>query len=729
MHRAPPIARVMSWSLPTPETRTRADAPTEGEVTAQSSVKAADRAPGAQDNAPGNAECAPAAPRAPNTPRAIEPDSEHEVFVTARTSRVLDESMALDESGNPLLAQYIVDNTSDSPTVSSARKKRRQRKSKGKSKAVKPDMSISIESKSAANNEELTWDEEVRRATRGKPYDDIYGDLPDVSEWVNPDWSRSDYPSPPVRTSNEHGAETDHESIQVNALIYELDDNYVFDDDEYASVLRNLREQDHSETQSSYSQTRGAGSSHKHRKHRVTLEEVDDESNATATSRTRSHRSKGKGKEKSKPRRKGKKRRRSSDGSSESAESSEGDGTSLAETRTNTSRRSANHRAEDRLRKMARKVKKLEKKLVTQARSGYKAQTPKPYKGEADIDKYDAFIFNYKLFVDDTKLSNGKAVLTMSRFLEDKAATYFMLNVAPRPERHTIQSVFVGLYEYCFPPDFKDKMRRKYNRKCQGDSSVQDYFAELARLRMRLREIDDRHHVLRAWDGAARYIKVAWALKGMSAETSDIDTLREAALDIERARIIKRSIEESSDGEYYSTSNYSQSASEENDHYSTYRSSEDEQGSESLSDEDRDSNYESEYQQENEPSAEEDSSEEDESQSESYRSSFEPGTSSGGRNRMNVKWRRLSEEKRSQLRTAGLCFQCEKFGHISRNCPDFRKAGIPQLQPSTVKGTTEADVWISSVMLRELDRLTRLRDKIESNGCCDDEKGQEWESD
>ncbi|EUC65634.1 hypothetical protein RSOL_449010, partial [Rhizoctonia solani AG-3 Rhs1AP] len=561
MHRAPPIARVMSWSLPTPETRTRADAPTEGEVTAQSSVKAADRAPGAQDNAPGNAECAPAAPRAPNTPRAIEPDSEHEVFVTARTSRVLDESMALDESGNPLLAQYIVDNTSDSPTVSSARKKRRQRKSKGKSKAVKPDMSISIESKSAANNEELTWDEEVRRATRGKPYDDIYGDLPDVSEWVNPDWSRSDYPSPPVRTSNEHGAETDHESIQVNALIYELDDNYVFDDDEYASVLRNLREQDHSETQSSYSQTRGAGSSHKHRKHRVTLEEVDDESNATATSRTRSHRSKGKGKEKSKPRRKGKKRRRpslgvapeelegprerltqhretidnsvnyrgggyfeqvvgatpvregnerkamgrgsesrsssrrdptppgrapmplcrpitppepsepsdggsnydgtthtgSSDGSSESAESSEGDGTSLAETRTNTSRRSVNHRAENRLRKMARKVKKLEKKLATQAWSGYKAQTPKPYKGEADIDKYDVFIFNYKLFVDDTKLSNSKAVLTMSRFLEDKAATYFMLNVAPRPEQHTMQSVFVGLYEYCFPPDFKIK--------------------------------------------------------------------------------------------------------------------------------------------------------------------------------------------------------------------------------------------------------------------------------
>ncbi|KEP44986.1 zinc knuckle protein [Rhizoctonia solani 123E] len=628
--------------------------------------------------------------------------------------------MVLDESGNPLLDQYVVDNTSDSPTVSSARKKRRHRKSKGKSKAIEPETSMSTESKSTGSHEGLTWDEEVRRSTGNDAYAELYEDLPDASKWVNPDWSRSDYLSPSIPGSYKLNSETDRDSIQVNALIYEVDGDYVFDDDEYATVIRNLRESERSETP--HSQTRGAGSSQSRRGHRVTVEEVDDESDKTTTSRTRSYVGKGKGK--SKPKKKSKKRKRPSLGMA--LEDLEGQ----LETRTNTSIRSNNYRAEHRLKEMARKIKKLEKKLVTQARSGYKAQTPKPYKGEADIDKYDVFIFNYKLFVDDTKLSNGKAVLTMSRFLEDKAATYFMLNVAPRPERHTMQSVFVGLYEYCFPPDFKDKMRRKYNRKCQGDSSVQDYFAELARLRMRLREIDDRHHVLRAWDGAARYIKVAWALKGISAETSDIDTLREAALDIERARIIKRSIEESSDGEYYSTSNYSQSASEENDHYSTYRSSEDEQGSESLSDEDRDLNYESEeYQQENEPSAGEDSSEEDESQSESYRSSFEPGTSSGGRNRMNVKWRRLSEEKKSQLRTAGLCFQCEKFGHISRNCPNFRKARIPQSQPSTVKDTTEADVWISSVMLRELDRLTRLRDKIESNGRCDNEKGQEWESD
>ncbi|EUC60463.1 hypothetical protein RSOL_345410, partial [Rhizoctonia solani AG-3 Rhs1AP] len=432
---------------------------------------------------------------------------------------------------------------------------------------------MSTESKSTGSHEGLTWDEEVRRSTGNDAYAELYEDLPDASKWVNPDWSRSDYLSPSIPGSYKLNSETDRDSIQVNALIYEVDGDYVFDDDEYATVIRNLRESERSETP--HSQTRGAGSSQSRRGHRVTVEEVDDESDKTTTSRTRSYVGKGKGK--SKPKKKSKKRKRpslgmaledlegqrerptrpreiaepsinyrgggylekpvgttprrkekarekrgakaaraassegrlssrqgptptrgppvplkrptappepsepsddssdenfshtsSSDGSSESSDSSDSNDLLPVETRTNTSIRSNNYRAEHRLKEMARKIKKLEKKLVTQARSGYKAQTPKPYKGEADIDKYDVFIFNYKLFVDDTKLSNGKAVLTMSRFLEDKAATYFMLNVAPRPERHTMQSVFVGLYEYCFPPDFKDKMRRKYNRKSAG---------------------------------------------------------------------------------------------------------------------------------------------------------------------------------------------------------------------------------------------------------------------
>ncbi|KEP45450.1 hypothetical protein V565_272390 [Rhizoctonia solani 123E] len=801
--RAPPVRRVMSWPLPTTETRTRADAPAEGEVTAQSSVKAADRAPGAQDNAPGNAECAPAAPRAPNTPRAIEPDSEHEVFVTTRTSRVLDESMALDESGNPLLAQYIVDDTSDSPTVSSVRKKRRHRKSKGKPKTVELEASISTESKSTGNHEGLTWDEEVRRATGNDAYAELYGDLPDVSEWANPDWSRSDYLSPSIPGSYKFNSETDRDSVQVNALIYEVDGDYVFDDDEYATVIRNLRESERSETP--HSQTRGAEPSQSRRSHRVTVEEVDDESDKTTTSRTRSYVGKGKGK--SKPKKKSKKRKRaslgmaledlegqrerptrpreiaepsisyrgggyfenfvgstprfegraarnaqvtpseeetrprreatpprdkpmrrggpstlpepsdssddthtsSSESDSNDSDSSDSSDTSSVEARTNSSRRSVDRRAEQRLERMINKLKKqkkkLERKVTTQARSGYKAQAPKPYKGEADIDKYDVFIFNYKLFVGDTKLSDSKAVLTMSRFLEEKAAAYFMLNVAPRPEEFTMQSVFVGLYEYCFPPDFKDEMRRKYNQKRQGESSVQDYFAELARLRMRLREIDDRQHVLRAWDGAAQYIKVGWALKGISAETANIETLREIALDIERAHKIKRSIEKSGNDKSNSRRDRSRSPQRKPDRRANYTSNGNNQNGKYRGGDNR-----------NQPSGNGNGNRVDRRNN---------GKQNGGRDGGSDGRRKLSEEKKSELRAAGKCFECENTGHLSKDCPKFHRAKPAHIRANAVKVKPLDKIRVSSVMLKELDELTGLKERIEVSAVRVSTKGKE----
>ncbi|KDN35640.1 hypothetical protein RSAG8_11435, partial [Rhizoctonia solani AG-8 WAC10335] len=112
--------------------------------------------------------------------------------------------------------------------------------------------------------------------------------------------------------SIEQRTETDTDSMQVNALIYQVDDNYVFNDEEYAEVLRNIREEGRSE--SSRSQTKGAGLSCSHHAHHITIEEIDEESDTTATNRTQSYIGKGKVKSKSKlkSKKKGKKRKRPS---------------------------------------------------------------------------------------------------------------------------------------------------------------------------------------------------------------------------------------------------------------------------------------------------------------------------------------------------------------------------------------------------------------------------------
>ncbi|CEL62322.1 hypothetical protein RSOLAG1IB_12547 [Rhizoctonia solani AG-1 IB] len=382
------------------------------------------------------------------------------------------------------------------------------------------------------------------------------------------------------------------------------------------------------------------------------------------------------------------------------SDSSDSDYTSSDESRTAQSTRSgsrqANQELEEIVRKLKRQNERLEKKIVTQARSGYKAQTPKAYKGEANIDKYDMFIFNYKLYLSDTKLSDRKAVLTVSRFLEDKAATWYMMNVAPDPESYTMEAIYVGLYEYCFPPDFKEEVRRQYNQKRQGDSSVQDYFAELARLRRRLRDIDDRQHVLRAWEGAAQYIKVEWALKYMQPETTDIETLREAALAAERAHKIKRKIEKSGNDKYHTQRDRSRSPSRRSDRRSNYRSSANSQSGATRSNRSGGGNSNG-----NRP--------------DKRQSDYKRNERDGVRDEAKDKREKLSNEERDRLKAAGLCYVCQRAGHLARDCPKFHKAKPSHMRVNAVKVKPEEKVRVSSVMLKELDELTRIQERIEVN--------------
>ncbi|KAG9127136.1 hypothetical protein FRC07_000509 [Ceratobasidium sp. 392] len=77
--------------------------------------------------------------------------------------------------------------------------------------------------------------------------------------------------------------------IEINALIYEVDEDYVFSDEEYLNILRSLRykaSRDERTSASARSQTLGAGPSHTHRSPKVTVEEETDEGECPQTRET-----------------------------------------------------------------------------------------------------------------------------------------------------------------------------------------------------------------------------------------------------------------------------------------------------------------------------------------------------------------------------------------------------------------------------------------------------------
>ncbi|KAG9074015.1 hypothetical protein FRC06_010993, partial [Ceratobasidium sp. 370] len=338
---------------------------------------------------------------------------------------------------------------------------------------------------------------------------------------------------------------------------------------------------------------------------------------------------------------------------------------------------------------MRKKQKKLEKKLAVQARSGYKAQAPKSYNGEADFDKFELFVFNYDNWCLDTQLSVRKRVRNVSRFLDGKASVWYMSNVAPNINTYDMKGIYQGIFDYCFPPDFRENLRRKYMRKQQGDQSVQDYFAELELMRRRLK-ITEGQHVHRAYDGAAWYIKGEWAIKGILPEDTTIEELRTTALDIERAHKIRKSVEQPDnsrpkrdrsrspgrrDNRRFNrnkadTGRFQQRAERQGERRDEHKPSKDGRARE---------------------------------RSENWRSKPAQGNPKAAK----------TAKQRDEYRAANKCFECAETGHLVKDCPSRNKARPSRLNANAASLKPEDKVRASAVLLRELDKLTEVRDAIE----------------
>jgi hypothetical protein len=253
-----------------------------------------------------------------------------------------------------------------------------------------------------------------------------------------------------------------------------------------------------------------------------------------------------------------------------------------------------------------------------------------------------------------------------------------MANIAPHLNDHDDLSViYQGIYKYCFPPDFKEKLRLKYLRKSQGDLCVQDYFAELAQLWRRLSEVTDAQHVQWAWDGAAKYIKVKWAIKGILPENTTIEELRETTLDIERAQHIVDSID--LEGSRRKSSKWERSRSpNRRQEYKCERS----------------------YKEEGKPVSHA------RAQADNWKkNTYMPSKMTKSN---------LTDKQRDEYRATNKCFQCSETGHMVKDCPKRQKARPSRLSSNAATVKSETKVCASSALLKELDKLAKAKESIES---------------
>ena len=239
-------------------------------------------------------------------------------------------------------------------------------------------------------------------------------------------------------------------------------------------------------------------------------------------------------------------------------------------------------------------------------------------------------------------LDNKWAVKLMINFLSDKASTFYMKHIALRQHRWTVQKVYEGLFDYCFPPDYKLELQKRLMTAYQGRKPVHNFAQDIEALTKRFPDIPKCQCVQILWDGVQQYIRLEWVKAGCSLESTTWNKLFTRAARYEAAEQlrIKESSRSSNGGRTFKTDKPKYIQKGPYIPPKTEARGFPKKEGESLS--------------KNKPTPR------------TYRN-------------------QLTREELNQLHAEGHCFNCKKEGHDARNCLKSQMATAPKISTGSVR--------------------------------------------
>jgi hypothetical protein len=133
--------------------------------------------------------------------------------------------------------------------------------------------------------------------------------------------------------------------------------------------------------------------------------------------------------------------------------------------------------------------------------SKIKPHPPKEYGGEDNAQLFRQYVKESMDYLEDGQVARKHQIRILLYYIKGKAKNYYIQKVAKRELTMKLEKFFKGLFDFCFPIDFKSQLCKKLDCCYQNDRSINDYIFELEELHMILGVTSKRQRVLNLWKG------------------------------------------------------------------------------------------------------------------------------------------------------------------------------------------------------------------------------------
>ena len=158
------------------------------------------------------------------------------------------------------------------------------------------------------------------------------------------------------------------------------------------------------------------------------------------------------------------------------------------------------------------------------------------------MDVFDNWAFKVMNYMEVMEVSGKLMIKLLGSSLTGKANTFYMRYVALKQDKWTVDTLITALFDYCFPNNTMELLRRKWDKTVQGKKRVLEYARELENLAQKFKEMNKRQVVLKFWKGLNGNLRGDMVMQRVNPEQDDLDTVVNEAIQCEKARDERASI-------------------------------------------------------------------------------------------------------------------------------------------------------------------------------------------